>query len=46
VPPPPTAPAQRGTRLLNWINNWINWSAFFSLAVAALVVALAYRSPM
>jgi hypothetical protein len=25
---------------------WINWSAFFSLAVAALVMALAYRSPM
>ena len=29
----------RDTRLL----NWINWSAFFSLAVAALVVGLAYR---
>jgi hypothetical protein len=32
----------RDTRLL----NWINWSAFFSLAVAALVVALVYRSPL
>jgi hypothetical protein len=32
----------RDTRLL----DRINWSAFFSLAVAALVVALAYRSPM
>ena len=32
----------RDTRLL----DWINWSAFFSLAVAALVVALAYRSPL
>jgi hypothetical protein len=31
----------RDTRLF----DWINWSAFFSLAVAALVVALAYRSP-
>lgn len=29
----------RDTRLL----NWVNWSAFFSLAVAALVVGLAYR---
>ena len=26
--------------------NWINWSAFFSLAVAALVVALAYRGSL
>lgn len=31
----------RDTRLL----AWINWSAFFSLAVAALVMALAYRNP-
>lgn len=31
----------RDTRLL----SWINWSAFFSLAVAALVLGLAYRSP-
>jgi uncharacterized membrane protein len=30
------------TRLL----AWINWSAFFSLALAVLVVALAYRSPL
>jgi hypothetical protein len=32
----------RDTRLL----NWINWSAFCSLAVAALVVGLAYRGPL
>jgi hypothetical protein len=32
----------RDTRLL----DWINWAAFFSLAVAALVVGLAYRSPL
>ena len=25
---------------------WINWSAFFALAVAVLAVALAYRSPL
>jgi DoxX-like family len=31
----------RDTRLL----AWINWAAFFSLAVAALVVGLAYRGP-
>jgi DoxX-like family len=31
----------RDTRLL----NWVNWAAFFSLAVAALVVGLAYRGP-
>jgi DoxX-like family len=29
----------RDTRLL----NWVNWAAFFSLAVAALAVGLAYR---
>lgn len=29
------------TRLL----NWVNWAAFFSLAVAALAVNLAYRGP-
>ena len=29
------------TRLL----NWVNWAAFFSLAVAALAVGLAYRGP-
>lgn len=32
----------RDTRLL----AWITWSAFFSLAVAVLVVALAYRNPL
>jgi DoxX-like family len=31
----------RDTRLL----SWINWSAFFSLAVAALAVGLAYHGP-
>ncbi|HWF71147.1 MAG TPA: DoxX family protein [Mycobacterium sp.] len=31
----------RDTRLL----AWINWAAFFLLAVAALVVRLAYRGP-
>ncbi len=31
----------RDTRLL----NWVNWAAFFSLAVAALAVGLAYRGP-
>lgn len=31
----------RDTRLL----NWVNWAAFFSLAVAALAVGLAYPSP-
>ena len=31
----------RDTQLL----NWINWSVFFSLAVAALVVGLVYRGP-
>jgi hypothetical protein len=31
----------RDTRLL----NWVNWAVFFSLAVAALVVGLAYRGP-
>lgn len=31
----------RDTRLL----NWVNWSAFFSLAVATLAVDLAYRGP-
>ena len=31
----------RDTQLL----SWINWAVFFSLAVAALVVALAYRGP-
>jgi hypothetical protein len=31
----------RDTRLL----AWINWAAFFSLAVAALVVGLAYHGP-
>jgi uncharacterized membrane protein len=31
----------RDTRLL----NWVNWAAFFSLAVAALVVGLAYHGP-
>lgn len=25
--------------------SWVNWAAFFSLAVAALVVALAYHGP-
>ncbi len=24
---------------------WVNWAAFFSLAVAALVVGLAYHGP-
>jgi uncharacterized membrane protein len=32
----------RDTRL----SSWINWSAFFSLAVAALLVGLVYRGPM
>jgi hypothetical protein len=32
----------RDTRLL----NWINWAVFFSLAVAALAVGLAYRGPL
>lgn len=32
----------RDTRL----SSWINWLAFFSLAVAALVVGLVYRGPM
>ncbi|MGH3557446.1 MAG: DoxX family protein [Mycobacterium sp.] len=27
------------------LSSWINWSAFFSLAVAALVVGLVYRGP-
>jgi DoxX-like family len=31
----------RDTRLL----NWVNWFVFFSLAVAALVVGLAYHGP-
>jgi DoxX-like family len=31
----------RDTRLL----NWVNWAVFFSLAVAALAVGLAYRGP-
>jgi hypothetical protein len=31
----------RDTRVL----AWVNWAAFFSLAVAALVVGLAYRGP-
>jgi hypothetical protein len=31
----------RDTRFL----NWVNWAAFFSLAVAALAVGLAYRGP-
>lgn len=31
----------RDTRLL----NWVNWAFFFSLAVAALAVGLAYRGP-
>jgi hypothetical protein len=31
----------RDTRLL----AWLNWAAFFSLAVAALVVGLAYHGP-
>jgi uncharacterized membrane protein len=31
----------RDTRLL----NWVNWAVFFSLAVAALMVGLAYRGP-
>jgi hypothetical protein len=31
----------RDTRLL----NWVNWGAFFSLAVAALAVGLAYHGP-
>lgn len=31
----------RDTRLL----AWVNWAAFFLLAVAALVVGLAYHSP-
>jgi hypothetical protein len=26
--------------------SWISWSAFFSLAVAALVVGLVYRGPV
>jgi hypothetical protein len=28
------------------LSSWINWSAFFSLAVAALVVGTAYRGPI
>ncbi|MGH3159219.1 MAG: DoxX family protein [Streptosporangiaceae bacterium] len=32
----------RDTRL----PSWINWSAFFSLAVAALAVGLAYHGPV
>ena len=32
----------RDTRLL----SWINWFAFFSLAVAALTVGLVYRGPV
>jgi hypothetical protein len=31
----------RDTRLV----NWINWSAFFSLAAATLAVGLAYHGP-
>jgi uncharacterized membrane protein len=31
----------RDTRLL----AWVNWAAFFALAVAALVLGLAYRGP-
>ena len=31
----------RDTRLL----SWVNWAAFFSLAVAALAVGLTYRGP-
>jgi hypothetical protein len=31
----------RDTRLL----AWVNWAAFFTLAVAALVVGLAYHGP-
>jgi hypothetical protein len=31
----------RDTQIL----GWINWGVFFSLAVAALVVAVAYRGP-
>jgi len=31
----------RDTRLL----NWVSWAVFFSLAVAALAVGLAYRGP-
>lgn len=32
----------RDTRL----SSWMNWSAFFSLAVAALLVSLVYRGPI
>jgi uncharacterized membrane protein len=28
------------------LSSWINWSVFFSLAVAALVAGLVYRGPM
>jgi uncharacterized membrane protein len=28
------------------LSSWIDWSAFFSLAVAALVVGIAYRGPI
>jgi hypothetical protein len=31
----------RDSRLL----SWVNWAAFFTLAVATLVVGLAYRGP-
>ena len=28
------------------LSSWLNWSAFFSLAVAALLVGLVYRGPV
>jgi uncharacterized membrane protein len=28
------------------LSSWLNWSTFFSLAVAALVVGLVYRGPI
>jgi hypothetical protein len=28
------------------VPNWINWFVFFSLAVAALAVGLAYHGPV
>ncbi len=28
------------------LSSWLNWSAFFSLAVAALEVGVAYRGPV
>jgi len=27
------------------VRNWVNWAVFFSLALAALAVGLAYHGP-